>query len=61
MSQGALAKQLNLSFQRVQEYERANRISGSTLVRTAAALGVVLPDLNPGGTMLCSRALRGSS
>jgi transcriptional regulator with XRE-family HTH domain len=46
MSQLALAKQLGVTFQQVQKYERgANRISGSTLVRTAAALGIGVADL----------------
>ena len=46
MSQGELAKRLGVTFQQVQKYERgANRVSGSTLVRTAAALGISVADL----------------
>ena len=46
MSQSVLAKRLGVTFQQVQKYERgANRISGSTLVRTAAALGISVSDL----------------
>jgi transcriptional regulator with XRE-family HTH domain len=46
MSQSELGKQLGVTFQQVQKYERgANRISGSTLVRTAAALGIGVQDL----------------
>jgi transcriptional regulator with XRE-family HTH domain len=46
MSQDALAKQLGVTFQQVQKYERGvNRISSSSLVRTAAALGVGVQDL----------------
>lgn len=46
ISQGALAEALGVSFQQVQKYERgANRISGSTLVRAASALGTSVADL----------------
>jgi transcriptional regulator with XRE-family HTH domain len=46
MSQSDLGKRLGVTFQQVQKYERgANRISGSTLVRTAEALGVGVQDL----------------
>jgi transcriptional regulator with XRE-family HTH domain len=46
MSQSALAKQLGVTFQQVQKYERGtNRISGSTLVRIAAALRVGVANL----------------
>lgn len=39
VSQGALASALGLTFQQVQKYERGtNRVSASTLVRTAKAL-----------------------
>ena len=41
LSQDKLAQALGISFQQVQKYERgANRISASTLVRIATALGV---------------------
>jgi transcriptional regulator with XRE-family HTH domain len=41
MSQTSLAKDLGLTFQQVQKYELgSNRVSASTLVRTAAALDV---------------------
>ena len=48
MSQSDLAGKLGLTFQQVQKYERgANRISGSTLVRAARALGVQAADILP--------------
>jgi transcriptional regulator with XRE-family HTH domain len=54
MSQATLATHLGVSFQQVQKYERgANRISGSTLVRTAAALGLPVQHLlDPGADEL---------
>jgi transcriptional regulator with XRE-family HTH domain len=46
MSQTKLAKALGLTFQQVQKYERGdNRVSASTLVRTASALGVATAAL----------------
>jgi transcriptional regulator with XRE-family HTH domain len=41
MSQQALADKLGVSFQQIQKYERgANRISFSTLVRSAGVMGI---------------------
>jgi transcriptional regulator with XRE-family HTH domain len=43
LSQGDLAESLGVSFQQVQKYERGvNRVSGSTLVAAAAALGTTV-------------------
>jgi len=45
-SQAALGHAIGVSFQQVQKYERgANRISFSTLVRIAEALGCTIADL----------------
>jgi transcriptional regulator with XRE-family HTH domain len=46
MSQTRLAEALDLTFQQVQKYERGtNRVSASTLVRTARALGTTVSAL----------------
>jgi transcriptional regulator with XRE-family HTH domain len=46
MSQTKLANALGLTFQQVQKYERGdNRVSASTLVRSARALGVAAAAL----------------
>lgn len=48
VSQTALAKAMNLSFQQVQKYERGvNRISASMLARAARTLGVPVSDFFP--------------
>lgn len=48
MSQMALGKAMNLSFQQVQKYERGiNRISASMLARAAQALAVPVADFFP--------------
>jgi transcriptional regulator with XRE-family HTH domain len=46
MSQTRLAEALGVTFQQIQKYEKgANRISASTLVRTAQALGCPISAL----------------
>lgn len=46
VSQSALAEALGVSFQQVQKYERgSNRVSASTLVRTARRLDTTVADL----------------
>jgi len=63
MSQQALAERLDVSFQQVQKYERgANRVSASTLVRIAEALGcsagwLLGEEPGPSGEPDCLRQL----
>ena len=48
MSQEALGRHLNITFQQIQKYEKGtNRISASMLVKAARALGVKPPTLLP--------------
>ena len=48
MSQEAVGDAVGVTFQQLQKYERGtNRISASTLVKTAAVLGVQAADLLP--------------
>jgi transcriptional regulator with XRE-family HTH domain len=48
LSQTELGVAIGVTFQQVQKYERgANRVSASTLVKAAVALGIAVADLFP--------------
>lgn len=51
LSQGELGAALGVSFQQIQKYERGiNRVSASTLVKAAKAMGIAVTDLFPAST-----------